>query len=344
MSNNFNINKNQPLVSIITPIYNAEKYLDRCLKSTINQTYGNIEIILINDGSTDNTKSICYHYESTNNNVVFINRDRNMGTIVSRKEGIKKATGEFIMFVDADDYILPNTVEKLIGLNANFSCDLLIFNMYYSKDKYNFFHSRFNEFSGTTEDFYKNFNLLYHPACFDPVCNKLYNAKKLKDCILSINDNNILMGEDLLFNVAFLEECRNLKIVNDAYYIYNKSNPNSITTICYPSLYEDEFFVLNSSMSFFMDKCKNVESIWPFVSNIVKNGFLSVLCRYIKSVDFCREEKFMYIEKILEKYKSSPWFYKEIFKNDFEKELLYLIKTNQYAGIYYLIDKCYLEV
>ena len=152
------------------------------------------------------------------------------------------------------------------------------------------------------------------------------------------------MGEDLLFNVAFLEECRNLKIVNDAYYIYNKSNPNSITTICYPSLYEDEFFVLNLSMSFFMDKCKNVENIWPFVSNIVKNGFLSVLCRYIKSVDFCREEKFMYIEKILEKYKSSPWFYKEVFKNDFEKELLYLIKTNQYAGIYYLIDKCYLEV
>ena len=139
MSNNFNINKNQPLVSIITPIYNAEKYLDRCLKSTINQTYGNIEIILINDGSTDNTKSICYHYESTNNNVVFINRDRNMGTIVSRKEGIKKATGEFIMFVDADDYILPNTVEKLIGLNANFSCDLLIFNMYYSKTSIIFF-------------------------------------------------------------------------------------------------------------------------------------------------------------------------------------------------------------
>lgn len=101
-------------VSIIIPVYNAEKFLEKCLDSIINQTYRNIEIVCINDDSTDNSEKILKQYQLKDNRVIFKTIE-NGGLTRARNTGIKEATGEFFMFVDSDDYIESNMVEKMLN-------------------------------------------------------------------------------------------------------------------------------------------------------------------------------------------------------------------------------------
>ena len=103
----------KPLVSIIVPIYNADKHLDRCLKSIINQTYTNLEIILINDGSTDTSLNLCKEYAEKDDRVVLIDKI-NEGVSIARNMGIQKSSGDYIAFLDADDWIARNYIEHLM--------------------------------------------------------------------------------------------------------------------------------------------------------------------------------------------------------------------------------------
>ena len=97
------MNKQEELISIIIPIYNAEKYIERCINSLKNQTYKNIEIICINDGSTDNSLNILKRIAITDNRITIIEQE-NKGVSVARNKGIESAKGKYIMFLDADDW------------------------------------------------------------------------------------------------------------------------------------------------------------------------------------------------------------------------------------------------
>lgn len=102
----------QPLVSCIIPVYNAEKYLHRCIDSVLSQDYHSLEIILIDDGSTDNSSSICDKYAAAYNNVL-VKHISNGGASLARKVGIELAKGEYLTFVDADDYVAENYVSAM---------------------------------------------------------------------------------------------------------------------------------------------------------------------------------------------------------------------------------------
>lgn len=116
-------------VSVIVPIYNSEKYLKRCLDSLIGQTLDDIEIILINDGSTDNSEGIIQEYvEKYKDKIKYISQ-KNSGQAVARNIGIKVATGEYIAFVDSDDYIEKDTYEILYNKATENKCDILCFNL-----------------------------------------------------------------------------------------------------------------------------------------------------------------------------------------------------------------------
>jgi len=99
-----------PLISIIIPVYNVESYLKDCLESVINQTYKNLEIIIINDGSQDNSKEICYNYAKKDSRIKLINK-KNEGVSAARNTGMDLATGEYISFIDSDDYIDNDMIE-----------------------------------------------------------------------------------------------------------------------------------------------------------------------------------------------------------------------------------------
>lgn len=113
-------------VSIIVTVYNAEKYLDKCIKSIINQDYNNIQIILVNDGSTDNSLSICKEYEKLDKRVVVIS-SVNEGLVAARKKGILLSNGEYIGFLDSDDWIDSDMIHNII--DQSYGEDVIAFGM-----------------------------------------------------------------------------------------------------------------------------------------------------------------------------------------------------------------------
>ena len=120
------------MVSIIIPAYNAEKYIEQCIDSIISQTYKNIEVIIVNDGSTDNTLAICEKYAKEDKRIKIVKK-KNEGVSKARNDGIKIATGKYIMFIDSDDYIDDDYIEIMHKNIVEKKADLVVSN--YTRDK-----------------------------------------------------------------------------------------------------------------------------------------------------------------------------------------------------------------
>ena len=115
------------LVSVIVPVYNAEKFLKRSIESVINQSYKNLELILVNDGSADNSEAICRQYILTDKRVKVISQ-KNKGPAAARNTGVRNAVGDFVFFLDADDFIDNKTLEVLITKYKEYQPDLVMSN------------------------------------------------------------------------------------------------------------------------------------------------------------------------------------------------------------------------
>lgn len=113
------------MISVIVPVYNVEKYLKRCLESIVNQTYKDLEIILVDDGSTDSSLQICEEYAEIDKRIKTIHQENN-GAASARNTGIENSTGEYIAFVDSDDYIELNMYERMMMINDKYSCDIIM--------------------------------------------------------------------------------------------------------------------------------------------------------------------------------------------------------------------------
>lgn len=116
-------------VSIIVPIYNVQKYIYKCIDSILSQTYKNLEIILVDDGSPDNCGKICDEYASKDNRIIVVHT-KNGGLSAARNVGLNKSTGNFIIFVDSDDYLENSAIEDCLNYIKTNNCDILIFNWY----------------------------------------------------------------------------------------------------------------------------------------------------------------------------------------------------------------------
>ena len=110
-------------ITVIIPMYNTEEYIERCIKSAINQTYKNLEIIIVNDGSTDNSLQICERLKKEDDRIKIINQE-NKGVSGARNTGLEAATGEYIGFIDSDDFLEENMYEKLMGYIEEYDADL----------------------------------------------------------------------------------------------------------------------------------------------------------------------------------------------------------------------------
>lgn len=118
--------KNEQLVSVILPIYNVEKYLERCISTIINQTYRNLEIILIDDGSTDLSADICDKWAAKDKRIKVVHK-KNAGLGMARNTGIDNVSGKYVFFVDSDDYVSPDMVEKVVGLAEKTEADVVCY-------------------------------------------------------------------------------------------------------------------------------------------------------------------------------------------------------------------------
>ncbi|MCR0206926.1 glycosyltransferase family 2 protein [[Clostridium] innocuum] len=117
-----------PIISVIVPVYNVERYLEKCIDSIISQSFKDIEIILVNDGSTDSSGAICNKYRSIDNRIVVLNKT-NGGLSSARNMGIEYCTGKFITFIDSDDTVSENILEKLYYNLINNNCDISVCNV-----------------------------------------------------------------------------------------------------------------------------------------------------------------------------------------------------------------------
>lgn len=208
-------------VSIIIPVYNTEKYLKRCLDSISSQTYKNLEIILVNDGSTDNSYDICISYQKKDSRYNIINKS-NGGVSSARNEGIKIASGEYICFFDSDDEIEHNMIEKLLKNFIDYNVDLSIcdYNILNNKIKKK---SQIKSFLiSSKEEYHKNYKI-YQGYLW----NKMFKTSIVKQISF---DNDIHCCEDELFITKYVEFCKTFFYDNTKLYnYYIRSNSSSGT-------------------------------------------------------------------------------------------------------------------
>ena len=210
------------LVSVIVPIYNVEKYLDKCVESIVNQTYKNLEIILVDDGSPDSCPQICDKWAEKDNRIKVIHKE-NGGVSSARNAGLDIAKGDFICFIDSDDTALPNMIEMLIKSFEKYNCDLSVCNIQMVDENGNVVE--FSDYeSGVFYDklvaSYLQMNFARGPW------NKLYLKNIIKENNI-LFDENLTFGEDDIFNYNYIKKCSCVCVIENALYSYLVTNPNS---------------------------------------------------------------------------------------------------------------------
>ena len=215
--------KQNKLISIIVPIYNKEKYLKRTLDSILNQTYKNLEIILINDASTDNSLQICENYKKKDKRIIVYNKTKNGGVSAARNTGLEIAKGEYIGFVDADDYIKENMYEVLIDNIMKYDVDFVQCGIKYNEKTRTFIDTKILLGEGKQEiiNLYLR-NLLFSGT----VWSKLYKSKLLKNIRFDTKYSN---NEDAIFEYEVMKKSQKILFINDILYIYSYKKEDSLT-------------------------------------------------------------------------------------------------------------------
>ena len=217
-------------ISIIIPAYNAEKYISRCIDSWLNQTYSNFELVIINDGSVDNTQNICENYKKQDSRIILINTE-NYGVSHARNIGLDNVKGDFIGFCDADDYVHPQMLELIYQSYNIYNKNIIVVGyklvsensfLNYSK-LYNVFNIKNSKFCTAQELASK---ILYDKKIKGFAWNKFFNKK----LILKKFDESISYCEDMhwLINNLIINMNESVIVLNNKLYYYFSSE-NSAT-------------------------------------------------------------------------------------------------------------------
>jgi glycosyltransferase involved in cell wall biosynthesis len=220
-------------VSVVVPIYNAGKTLDKCITSIRKQTLGDIEIVLVNDGSTDNSLDICNKYSKKDKRIVLINK-KNEGCIVSRRKGVKASSSEYVMFVDADDWIDKNTVEILYYEAVQNHLDITVCNMYKVIGNKSFVKQKndsvyFKEDKIYTREEIKD-KLVVAYLHGHPFPANLFAKLYKRNLLISSGkylERIYFLGEDLYYNLEMLLKANKVKVIDKPLYYYRAGGNTS---------------------------------------------------------------------------------------------------------------------
>lgn len=201
-------------LSIIIPVYNAEKYLEECISSVISQSFGDFELLLINDGSTDNSDEICLKFALQDHRVKVFNQT-NKGVSSARNIGLFHAKGEWVTFIDSDDYISEDYFSDFVKKESE-KFDWLFMDIKRITSAKNPHHLHFDEFRLERKDFIKRFTLYPH---FPGPCAKFYKLSIIRDNQIEF-DKRLSFGEDALFNLQYLFKCSSMAGLKHGNYFY----------------------------------------------------------------------------------------------------------------------------
>lgn len=244
-------------VSIIIPVYNAEKYLEKCLNSVIKQTLKDIEIICINDGSTDGSLNILQKYSEKDKRFIIIDQ-KNSGQSVARNKGLSVAKGEFIGFVDSDDWIDEDFYEKLYDAAIEYKADIAAGNILrVNENETNVFYVKYDKIQ-IAQKTNKKYQLAKIPDnCY--VWNKIYNRKKLEKIDLKFQEE--ILYEDIIFSHKVLFYMKDFVTVpNVTYYYYD--NPLSTVNVDSEKRLTDRNRASIEVLQFVQDNCIKYEKFY----------------------------------------------------------------------------------
>lgn len=209
-------------VSIIVPIYKVERYIRKCIESILNQTYDNLEIILVDDGSPDDSGMICDEYAKNSSKIKVIHK-KNGGLSSARNAGLKVCTGGYITFVDADDYLLPNYVDALMSNIQNADICISGFcTLYEGKLHTPSYSFDRREYKGTKKQHLLEHLLLSKPNNEEfpfhlmPVWKTLYKASLIKENALLFISERKIYAEDFIFNLHTYYYAESIAVISDA--------------------------------------------------------------------------------------------------------------------------------
>lgn len=221
----------RPLVSVVIPIYNVEKYLDRCVQSVVNQTYNHLEIILIDDGSPDNCPEICDQWSKRDERIKVVHK-QNAGLGMARNSGIECATGEYICFFDSDDYVALETIEKCINIMLRDDSDVAIFgcvNDYGDRMIAQTLNVRKFLFEGKSVQEELIPSLLTYGMGFGiSCCMKMFRINMINSNSLRFKSEREVISEDTLFILELFAKVRAVSVLDENLYFYYK-NETSLT-------------------------------------------------------------------------------------------------------------------
>ncbi|MBQ3599721.1 MAG: glycosyltransferase family 2 protein [Lachnospiraceae bacterium] len=213
-------------VSIIIPVYKAEKYIKRCVDSVLAQEYKDLEIILVDDGSPDNCNSICDDYARKDERVKVIHK-KNEGVSKARNSGLEQITGDYVQFVDSDDYLKPQMTKMLVEAMEREQADLVVCG--FMEDNLNFSRiSKMEEKPGIykKEQILENITRNPYSLHYGVLWNKLFRAEHLKKHLYFQAHMNF--GEDFIFNLHYLKYAKKIAVIEEPLYFYVRYNEDSL--------------------------------------------------------------------------------------------------------------------
>ena len=217
------------MVSIIVPIYNAEKYLEKCVESILNQTYRDYEVLLVDDGSTDRSVAICDQYASVDARIHVMHQE-NSGIISARQAGFRASSGEWILFVDSDDWIATDMVEQLLKHGLDTNADVVTSGVIFATDG-----SAIHKFDTAKPGVYADQELqtfkqhllgelenrLFEVLPY--LWNKLWRREVLEKSLLNV-DSAITVGEDVAIGIPAMLQAKRIAVMDEAFYYYRQDN------------------------------------------------------------------------------------------------------------------------
>jgi len=229
------------LVSVIIPVYNSEKYIEKCIESILNQSYSNIEIVLVDDGSTDNSREVISNFEEGAK--IRCIHQKNNGAAAARNTGIKNANGKYIVFVDADDTCEQEHIENLV--RAHKADNTLVICGYNRV-----FENKIVKISPGNKTYSKEtISELVNAWTMDPIvgspCNKLIEKNLLMENNIEYPEG-IKYAEDFIFSIRLIKHCNKIETLEECTYNYNMTTPDSlskINTVDAKKLWEDQVLV-----------------------------------------------------------------------------------------------------
>ena len=292
-------------ISILMPVYNAEKYLNETIDTIKNQSFSNWELIIVDDGSIDNSKEICTKLMNDDKRIKYIFQE-NLGVSHTRNVALENAQGKYIVFVDSDDLIHEDYLKILINSIEKNNSDISVCNFIERKI------SNTGKVEDITREFYpkevmemsemKDYIMDFgNSGLLNPLWNKIYKREIIENNNITF-DEKVETGEDFIFNLQYFRKVKKISFIKDSLYYYIRRNNNSITYKYIENMYEKGWEIHWLLEGFLKDMgFYNEENAYVLYGNHLTGVFSAFLNLYHDHCKLTSKEKRSYIKKIISK-------------------------------------------